>query len=145
MRIAMKTKRPLLQNGDQTMKTMRTRIINLFLAPALIAGPSLILAGRVTAQTVVAINVEGAKPNAGLILSGSTLYGTTRYGGISGNGTVFRLSLGTQAPVASANVSPLFAIPQGGTNLFILSPNNDDATVVLDGSQSSDEDNDPLQ
>src|SRR5260370_1341530 len=131
----MKTKRTLLQNGDQIMKTMKTRIINLFLAPALIAGLSLIPAGRVRAWTVIAINSEGANPNAGLILSNNTLYGTTRYGGISGNGTVFRLSLGPQAPVAFANVSPLFAIP-GGTNLFILSPNNADATLVLDGSQS---------
>src|SRR5438093_686676 len=92
MRIAMKTKRPLLQNGDQTMKTMRTRIINLFLAPALIAGPSLILAGRVTAQTVVAINFEGANPNAGLILSNNTLYGTAADGGSSGHGTVFAVN-----------------------------------------------------
>jgi len=49
------------------------------------------------------------------------------------------------APLALATVSPLFAIPQGGTNRFILAPNNTDATVVLDGSQSSDADNDPLQ
>src|SRR6266478_6260993 len=48
-------------------------------------------------------------------------------------------------PLALATVSPLFAIPQGGTNRFILSPNNADATVLLDGSQSSDADNDPLQ
>src|SRR5712671_4010761 len=49
------------------------------------------------------------------------------------------------APLALATVSPLFAIPQGGTDRFILSPNNADATVVLDGSRSSDADNDPLQ
>ena len=90
-------------------------------------------------------NSDGANPIPGLILSGSTLYGTTRYGGISGIGTVFRLSFRPQAPVASANVSPLFAISPNETNRFILSPNNTDATVVLDGSQSSDADNDPLQ
>ncbi len=34
-------------------------------------------------------NSDGANPYAGLILSGNTLYGTTYYGGISCNGTVF--------------------------------------------------------
>lgn len=34
-------------------------------------------------------NSDGATPQAGLILSGETLYGTAKYGGSSGNGTVF--------------------------------------------------------
>jgi uncharacterized repeat protein (TIGR03803 family) len=55
--------------------------------PALIAGLSLILAGRTTAQ--IPINSDGANPNAGLILSGSTLYGTVAAGGSFGHGTVF--------------------------------------------------------
>src|SRR5207248_2317146 len=38
-------------------------------------------------------NSEGAQPLAGLILSGNTLYGTAAYGGSSGNGTVFSISL----------------------------------------------------
>src|SRR5260370_868304 len=139
----MKTKSTLFQNGDTTMKT---RIKNLFLVPALIAGLSLIPAGRVTAWTVIAINSEGANPNAGLILSNNTLYGTAAFGGSSGKGTVFSRSFNlNHAPLALATVSPLFAIPQGGTNRFILSPNNANATIVLDGSQSSDADNDPLQ
>jgi uncharacterized repeat protein (TIGR03803 family) len=37
-------------------------------------------------------NNDGARPNGGLILSGSTLYGVTSYGGLSGNGTVFSLN-----------------------------------------------------
>jgi uncharacterized repeat protein (TIGR03803 family) len=37
-------------------------------------------------------NSDGANPQAGLVLSGSTLYRTTLYGGSSGNGTVFALS-----------------------------------------------------
>jgi hypothetical protein len=55
--------------------------------PALIAGLSLILAGRATAQ--ILINSDGANPNAGLILSGNTLYGTVAAGGSFGHGTVF--------------------------------------------------------
>ena len=37
-------------------------------------------------------NRDGAGPHAGLILSGNTLYGTTAYGGSSGNGTVFAVN-----------------------------------------------------
>src|SRR6266566_2223067 len=37
-------------------------------------------------------NSEGAYPRAGLILSGSTLYGTAPVGGSSGNGTVFAVN-----------------------------------------------------
>jgi uncharacterized repeat protein (TIGR03803 family) len=35
---------------------------------------------------------DGAEPQAGLILSGNTLYGTTSYGGRNGYGTVFRVN-----------------------------------------------------
>jgi uncharacterized repeat protein (TIGR03803 family) len=37
-------------------------------------------------------NIDGAGPVAGLTLSGNTLYGTTSYGGIWGNGTVFAVN-----------------------------------------------------
>jgi uncharacterized repeat protein (TIGR03803 family) len=37
-------------------------------------------------------NSDGASPNGGLILSRSTLYGTARAGGASGNGTVFAIN-----------------------------------------------------
>jgi len=37
-------------------------------------------------------NSDGALPYAGLILSGSTLYGTAEYGGTAGNGTIFALN-----------------------------------------------------
>src|SRR2546423_13879712 len=71
---------------------MKTK--NLFLLPALIAGVGLILAGRVTAQTITIlhsfVNSDGAEPK-GLFLSGNTLYGTAWSGGSSGNGTVFKV------------------------------------------------------
>jgi uncharacterized repeat protein (TIGR03803 family) len=38
------------------------------------------------------INADGAFPNAGLVLSGPTLYGSTYWGGIWGNGTFFSVS-----------------------------------------------------
>jgi len=37
-------------------------------------------------------NSDGANPQAGLILSGNTLYGTAAYGGSSGNGAVFAVN-----------------------------------------------------
>jgi uncharacterized repeat protein (TIGR03803 family) len=37
-------------------------------------------------------NADGANPNAGLLLSGYTLYGTTYYGGSSSVGTVFSIN-----------------------------------------------------
>ncbi|MBI3853513.1 MAG: hypothetical protein HY298_24970 [Verrucomicrobia bacterium] len=75
---------------------MKTRIQNLFLLPALIAGLGLIPAGRVAAQTFTTLHSftngsDGAFPYfGGVIISGSTLYGTTAYGGNNGGGTVFR-------------------------------------------------------
>lgn len=36
---------------------------------------------------------DGATPRAGLILNGNTLYGTTCYGGSTGNGTIFKIDL----------------------------------------------------
>jgi len=64
---------------------LRSRVL-----PALIAGLSLILAGRATAQ--ILINSDGANPNAGLILAGNTLYGTVAAGGSFGHGTVFAVN-----------------------------------------------------
>src|ERR1022692_2341875 len=81
---------------------MNTRIKNLFLLPALIAGQGLMLTGRAPAQTftnlhtftalVSGINSDGSKPLAGLVLSGNTLYGTAYIGGTNGNGAVFAVN-----------------------------------------------------
>jgi uncharacterized repeat protein (TIGR03803 family) len=59
-------------------------------------------------------NSEGAHPYAGLILSGSTLYGTTFGGGSSGSGTMFSLSL----PL------PHLTILRSGANLVVTWPTN---------------------
>jgi len=45
-----------------------------------------------TAHDASEINGDGACPNAGLILSGNTLYGTASKGGSSGYGTVFKIN-----------------------------------------------------
>ena len=77
----------------------------LFLLPVLTAGFGLMLAGQMTAQTLTTLhsfsattssypwtNSDGATPQAGLILSSNTLYGTAAEGGGSGNGTVFKVN-----------------------------------------------------
>jgi hypothetical protein len=47
-------------------------------------------------------------------------------------------------PVAVIQVAPLFTLIPGDTNLLVLSLNNTNAQVLLDGSASSDVENDPL-
>ncbi len=76
---------------------MKTRIKNLFLLPALLAGFALIPAGRVTAQTFTNLHnftgvSDGANPYPGMILSSNKLYGTTSGGGSAGNGAVFAVN-----------------------------------------------------
>ena len=78
-------------------KPMKTYTKNLLLLPVLIFGFGLIPAGRMSAQTFTnlhsfTIASDGGLPYAGVILSGSTLYGTTRFGGSFGNGTLFAVN-----------------------------------------------------
>src|SRR5439155_10942965 len=95
--------------------------------PALIAGLSLILAGRLTAQTFTTLyrftdldtnyfNSDGAGPH-GLILSGNPLYGTASEGGSSGNGTVFAVNTDgtgfTHLHSFTAGSGPLFTNSDG--------------------------------
>jgi uncharacterized repeat protein (TIGR03803 family) len=58
-------------------------------------------------------NWDGANPRAGLTISGGKLYGTTEDGGITGNGTVFSLSLGPVNP-------PQLTIIPAGTNVVLM-------------------------
>jgi uncharacterized repeat protein (TIGR03803 family) len=56
-------------------------------------------------------NADGANPQAGLILSGTTLYGTTSYGGSDGYGTVFALSLATSMGICLTNNQVVLSWP----------------------------------
>jgi uncharacterized repeat protein (TIGR03803 family) len=75
--------------------------------------------------------IDGANPQAGLILSGNTLYGTALSGGSSGNGTVFALNLGgpslTIPTLTWSNSAP---IPYGAA----LTSNQLNATASVPGS-----------
>jgi uncharacterized repeat protein (TIGR03803 family) len=86
-------------------------------------------------------NSDGADPEAGLILSGNTLYGTAFYGGSGGNGTVFKVNTnGTGFTIlhsftASANsINSDGAWPYAG---LILSGNTLYGTAVHGGSSGN--------
>jgi uncharacterized repeat protein (TIGR03803 family) len=63
------------------------------------------------------INSDGANPTAGLILSGNILFGTATYGGGSGYGTVFSLSLTLPS-------APRLTMTPSGTNVILTWPTN---------------------
>jgi uncharacterized repeat protein (TIGR03803 family) len=82
------------------------------------------------------LNSDGANPSARLILSGSTLYGTARQGGISGGGTVFAVNTNGTA------FATLYAFTNGsdGANPFaglILSGNTLYGTAASGGGSSA--------
>ena len=82
---------------------------NLFFLPLIMVGLLLTSADRLTAQTFTTLhgftafpagslqnyqitNSDGAYPEGGLVLAGSTLYGASGGGGIHGSGTVFAIN-----------------------------------------------------
>ena len=56
-------------------------------------------------------NSDGNNLQAGLILSGNTLYGTAQYGGSSGNGTVFSLSFRPQLTITPSGANVILSWP----------------------------------
>ena len=75
------------------------------------------------------INSDGANPSGCLVLLGNALYGTTSYGGDSGNGTVFKL-----APLV---VGPPLAITTLGTSV-VLSWSNSPGFILQSAPSLSD-------
>src|SRR5438105_9174355 len=79
----------------------KTLVKDPFVLPRLLAGLSTILVSPTTAENFTTLHSfngsDGDNPSGNLILSGTTLYGTTRGGGSSGVGTVFKINTdGTQ-------------------------------------------------
>jgi uncharacterized repeat protein (TIGR03803 family) len=56
-------------------------------------------------------NSDGAYPDAELILSGSTLYGTASHGGSSGNGTIFSISFPPQLTIIPSRSNIILSWP----------------------------------
>jgi len=59
----------------------------------------------------IATNADGSTSYAAMVISGSTLYGTTRNGGTNGYGTVFALDLTVAPPTIQFTPSPANAVP----------------------------------
>jgi uncharacterized repeat protein (TIGR03803 family) len=90
-------------------------------------------------------NFDGAEPDSRLILSGNTLYGTTGYGGSSGNGTIFSISFQPQLKIIPSRANVILTWPtnrfdhaeyrlQSTTNLALpLWATNLPAPVVVNG------------
>ncbi len=71
-------------------------------------------------------SIDGARPMAGMVLSGSTLYGTTEAGGTNGYGTLFKID------TSGTGFATLHAFPAtvSGTNSDGMQP---EAGLVLSG------------
>jgi len=123
---------------------MNTFIKNLILLPALGANLVVVLTGTATAQTFTNLHdfgpaiTNGIGPQAGLLLAGGALYGTTPIGGSSGNGTVFAVNTDGSGftnlynfSALSANTNSDGASPHAG---LILSGNTLFGTAALGGS-----------
>src|ERR1039458_6235151 len=84
-------------------KTNLKRVIKVICLPILVIGLYYVPDGLLSAQVFTNLysfaalglyntNSTGAYPHSSLVLSGSTLYGTTYAGGNSGGGTVFKIN-----------------------------------------------------
>jgi hypothetical protein len=116
---------------------MNNCIPTLRLPLALITGLSLLMSGRLTAQTFTPLHTflggsDGAVPVAGLTLSGNTLYGTAQDGG---NGDYLNLGGGTIFAVHTDGLGFTnffeFALPVSGTNSTGANPAGN---LVLSGN-----------
>ena len=79
--------------------------------------------GFTTLHSFAGYSSDGAYPMAGLVLSGSTLYGTAESGGSSDYGTVFSLPSGLSLPLVSAS-RPQLTIICSGNNVILTWPIN---------------------
>jgi uncharacterized repeat protein (TIGR03803 family) len=87
---------------------------------------------KFTVLTTFPGSSDGASPYAGLTMSDSTLYGTTAYGGNTGNGTVFALTLPLPFAIVTTNRSFGFTNQQfqfaltgpTGSNVVVLASTN---------------------
>jgi uncharacterized repeat protein (TIGR03803 family) len=74
------------------------------------------------------INNDGVYPNGGLVLLGNTLYGTAKYGGTHGNGTIFKINTdGT----GFKDLYDFSAFGSGQTNIDGANPNGG---LILSGN-----------
>jgi uncharacterized repeat protein (TIGR03803 family) len=80
-------------------------------------------------------NPDGASPQARLILTGNTLYGTAALGGDWGNGTVFAVNSDAMGGTTDTGFTPLHSFAAGAGNPLLNSDGaNPEAGLVLSGN-----------
>ena len=67
---------------------------------------------------------DGSGPQAKLILSGNTLYGTASRGGLSGNGTVFSISLLPQLTISATGPNLVLSWPSNFSGFVLQASTN---------------------
>ena len=99
-------------------------MIRKLLAALLLAGMASPALAQYTINTLASFSVNGQWPQAGLTLSGNTLYGTTEKGGANNYGEVFSVPVsgGTPTVLASFNGAngsfPLSGLALSGNTLY---------------------------
>jgi len=84
-------------------------------------------------ETPAALGVVRGPSQAGLILSGNTLYGTIGYGGSSGDGAVFALGLVPSLDIAMTNNQVILSWPTWAPNFDLQSTTNLNPPTVWNG------------
>ncbi len=127
-----------LATENHKRQRMKTCIKNPFLLTVLIGGLGLVLAGRVAAQTFTTLHYfddsdygDGSDPQAGLIISGNTLYGATDGGGSAGSGAVFAVNTDGTGFTNLYSFTVTYGDWQDSTNSDGNSP---DGTLALSGN-----------
>jgi uncharacterized repeat protein (TIGR03803 family) len=87
-------------------------------------------------ETPAGLGVLRDPAQAALILSGNTLYGTTGYGGSSGAGAVFALSLGPSLSLTSTNNQVIISWPTWAPSFGLQSTTNLNPPVVWNSVSS---------
>ncbi len=64
-------------------------------------------------------NIDGARPIGELVASGSALYGTSRNGGVGGNGTVFAIQLQPQLTIMRSGENLVLTWPTSATGFAL--------------------------
>jgi uncharacterized repeat protein (TIGR03803 family) len=93
-----------------------------------------------TVPSTFGTNSDGNRPPGDLVTDGNTLYGTARYGGTNGNGTIFKINKGGQGFTVIKTFLPTFLGTNNVSgNILVTSGTNTDGAypnggLVLDGS-----------
>ena len=93
-----------------------------------------------TVPSTFGTNSDGDRPPGDLVTDGNTLYGTARYGGANGNGTIFKINKGGAGFTVIKTFPPTFLGTNNVSgNILVTSGTNADGVypnggLVLDGS-----------